>query len=83
MDFALLGTSLLQSQTCTTDYIRIPSPSQNDIALASDRFCGMGFTETSSRAATFTISVTTDANETPDIANRGFYLNYQQRLCPF
>lgn len=28
----------------------------------------------------FTIQVVTDVNETPDIGNRGFFLNYRQQF---
>lgn len=46
VDIALLGTAVLQSQTCTSDYILIPTPYQvaNGVrtALSSDRFCGLG-----------------------------------------
>lgn len=49
VDPALLGTSALQEQTCSTDYIVIPSPSQNNAALGSDRFCGLGLAATTSK----------------------------------
>lgn len=53
VDRVLLGTSALQEQTCTTDYIRIPSPFQKVgttwTALALDRFCGLGFSPTLSK----------------------------------
>lgn len=46
VDVSILGTSVLQSQACLTDYIVIPSASQitNNVAtvLTNDRFCGLG-----------------------------------------
>lgn len=46
VDPSILGTTAVQSQTCTADYIVIPSPRQVTngvvVALASDRFCGLG-----------------------------------------
>lgn len=50
VDPALLGTSALQDQACNTDYIVIPSPSQNNVALMSDRFCGLGLASTTSKS---------------------------------
>lgn len=102
IDPVILGTSTLQSQTCTNDYIDIPSPSQiiNGviIPLASDRFCGLGIGEIYSNYSgnslnifkseiflgqfqPFNVRAVTDLNETPDVANRGFYLNYRQGKC--
>lgn len=49
VDPTLLGTDVLQSQTCTNDYVIIPYPTQNNVAMASDRFCGLGFSETTSK----------------------------------
>lgn len=49
VDPTLLGTAALQSQMCTTDYVIIPDPFQNNAALPSDRFCGMGIGDTTSK----------------------------------
>ena len=53
VDTAILGTAVLQEQTCTTDYIQIPTPFQKVgtvwTALALDRFCGLGFAPTLSK----------------------------------
>lgn len=51
VDPAILSTSTLQEQTCTTDYVIIPNPSQNGTALnsGSDRFCGLGLGATTSK----------------------------------
>ena len=47
VDYSILGTSAVQSQTCTTDYITIPAQMQQVggvwIALASNFSCGLGF----------------------------------------
>lgn len=50
VDATMLGTTTLQQQTCTTDYIIIPNPSQTATPLSSgsDRFCGLGLTATTS-----------------------------------
>lgn len=46
VDIGLLGTSVLQSLTCTTDFISIPSPSQIirgvRVPLGNNLFCGLG-----------------------------------------
>lgn len=57
VDPALLGTSALQDQTCTTDYIIIPNPAQNNALLGSDRFCGLGLAPTTSKYMTIEIFV--------------------------
>lgn len=49
VDPTLLGTAALQQQTCTTDYIIIPNARQNNAALGSDRFCGLGLAATTSK----------------------------------
>lgn len=49
VDSSLLGTAALQQQTCTTDYIIIPNAKQGTVSLASDRFCGLGFSATTSK----------------------------------
>lgn len=49
VDQGVLGTSVVQSQDCTTDYVIIPNPSQEDEMLPSDRFCGLGLAETVSK----------------------------------
>lgn len=54
VDPAILSTITLQEQTCTTDYVIIPNPSQNGVALnsGSDRFCGLGLGATTSKHST-------------------------------
>lgn len=50
VDPTILSSSTLQEQTCTTDYVIIPNPSQNGMTLnsGSDRFCGLGLAATTS-----------------------------------
>lgn len=50
IDPTLLGSATLQQQTCTTDYVIIPDPSQTGTPLTSgiDRFCGLGLSPTTS-----------------------------------
>ncbi|XP_026847597.1 uncharacterized protein LOC6600581 [Drosophila persimilis] len=81
VDPALLATSSVQSQDCTTDYIVIPAPTQSS-SLASDRFCGLGLVSTTTSAKPFVVYTVTDGNEDMDISNRGFYLSYSQNACP-
>lgn len=84
----LLGTVAVQSTTCTTDFVSIPIASQQTplssggTISASDRFCGLGIQNTTSNARPFVIYSHTDANETPDIGNRGWSLTYTQNMCP-
>jgi hypothetical protein len=57
VDPTILGTSVLQQQTCLTDYIQIPTPYQKVggvwTALGMDRFCGLGFSPTLSEFLIF------------------------------
>ncbi|CAG9801490.1 unnamed protein product [Chironomus riparius] len=82
--YNILGTSTVQSQACTTDYITIPGQMQQVggvwTAMTSNLSCGLGFAPKLSNIKPFTINVVTDANETPDIGNRGFFLNYRQQF---
>ncbi|XP_039963800.1 uncharacterized protein LOC120776840 [Bactrocera tryoni] len=82
IDPSLLGTSTVQSQDCTTDFIIIPNPTQNGAALASDRFCGLGLVSTTSATKPFVLYSVTDGNEDLDMSNRGFHLSYSQNSCP-
>lgn len=51
VDPSLLGTTAVQSQACTTDFVIIPNPFQNNVALPSDRFCGLGLAPTTSKTS--------------------------------
>ncbi|XP_055376739.1 uncharacterized protein LOC129608957 [Condylostylus longicornis] len=82
LDPTLIGTSAVQSQDCTTDYVIIPYPTQNNARLPSDRFCGLGLGDTTSNIKPFVLYVVTDSNEDYDISNRGFALSYSQNTCP-
>lgn len=55
VDPTLLSTSTLQEQTCITDYVIIPNPSQGGTLLTtgSDRFCGLGLATTTSKLISF------------------------------
>jgi hypothetical protein len=90
VDPSLLGTDILQSQACTTDYIVIAFPGQliNGLRtpIASDRFCGMGIgvinaISTFGLTQTYSVRSLTDSNENLDLGNRGFYLIYTQGGC--
>lgn len=52
VDPTMLGSATLQLQTCTTDYVIIPVPSQTGTPLSSgiDRFCGLGLSPTTSNS---------------------------------
>ncbi|XP_030385030.1 uncharacterized protein LOC115632153 [Scaptodrosophila lebanonensis] len=82
IDPSLLATAAVQSQDCTTDFIIIPNPLQGGVALAGDRFCGLGFSATTSFTKPFVLYAVTDGNEDADISNRGFYLSFSQVACP-
>ncbi|XP_036336598.1 uncharacterized protein LOC118746796 [Rhagoletis pomonella] len=82
VDPSLLGTATVQSQDCTTDFIIIPNPTQDNVALASDRFCGLGLVDTTSATKPFVLYTVTNANEDLDMSNRGFFLSYSQNACP-
>lgn len=54
VDSTLLGTSTLQNQICTTDYVIIADPSQTGTTngtIGNDRFCGLGLRPTTSNSA--------------------------------
>uniref|UniRef100_A0A182JV11 CUB domain-containing protein n=1 Tax=Anopheles christyi TaxID=43041 RepID=A0A182JV11_9DIPT len=79
VDPALLGMAMLSvtGAACTTDFVVIPNPT----GLTSDRFCGLGFPGVTSSTRPFVVYTVTNANETPDVANRGFRLLYAQNAC--
>lgn len=85
---ATLGTAALLQTACTTDFVSIPVASQlislarGGTIAAGDRFCGLGFQNTTSNVFPFVIYTRTDGNETPDIGNRGWSLTYTQNMCP-
>lgn len=85
---SVLGTAAVSSTTCTTDFVTIPIASQlvslsaGGTLTAGDRFCGLGFRNTTSNVFPFVIYSHTDGNETPDIGNRGWALTYTQNMCP-
>lgn len=78
----MLGSDITENQNCTTDYIIIPNPERNNVALSSDRFCGLGMMPVISFISPFVLYVVTDGNEDEDISNRGFSLEYEQNDCP-
>uniref|UniRef100_A0A182QZP1 CUB domain-containing protein n=1 Tax=Anopheles farauti TaxID=69004 RepID=A0A182QZP1_9DIPT len=79
VDPTLLGMAMLSMTgvACTTDYVIIPNPT----GLTSDRFCGLGLASITTGARPFVVYTVTNANETPDVANRGFRLLYSQNAC--
>jgi hypothetical protein len=83
IDSSILGTSVLMQQPCTTDYISISTPYSvtNGVKtlLPSSTICGLGIATIYSQS--FSIQAVTDGNETPDLGNRGFYLNFAQSGC--
>lgn len=83
IDPATLGTAAVQDQVCLTDYVTIPASQQNGaVSPGGDRYCGLGIADTTSASRPFVIYTVTNANETPDIGNRGWYLTYSQNMCP-
>ena len=81
---------------CQDDFVMIPQGGDgtNPANLKKDRFCGqaLGFCAddtcsantlgaVSSSVLPFTLGVVTNADETNDMANKGFNLNYRQQPC--
>uniref|UniRef100_A0AAG5D896 CUB domain-containing protein n=1 Tax=Anopheles atroparvus TaxID=41427 RepID=A0AAG5D896_ANOAO len=80
IDPAMVGSGAVGATgaLCTTDYIIIPNPTGG----GSDRFCGLGIDPvTSASTRPFVLYTVTNGNETPDVANRGFRLVYDQNAC--
>ncbi|XP_062543488.1 uncharacterized protein LOC134210998 [Armigeres subalbatus] len=75
-----LGTAAVgeQGTACTTDFLIIPNPS----GVNNDRFCGLGIATTTSLSTPFVLYYITDANDSGDVANRGFSFIYSQNTCP-
>jgi hypothetical protein len=82
VDPTVLGTAAVQSQACSNDFVTIPNAQQNGVTMPSDRFCGLGLSSTTSNIRPFVIYSVTNADETPDIGNRGWSLTYSQNQCP-
>ncbi|XP_058066210.1 uncharacterized protein LOC131215831 [Anopheles bellator] len=76
------GAVGLNGAACTTDYIIIPNPVVPGVAgTFVDRFCGLGLYSVTTSTRPFVVYTVTNANETPDVANRGFRLEYTQNPC--
>lgn len=61
----------------------IPNAFQSDANVGGgDRFCGLGIADTTSNIRPYVLYSVTDANETPDIGNRGWSFTYTQNQCP-
>ncbi|XP_063597976.1 uncharacterized protein LOC134774584 isoform X1 [Penaeus indicus] len=77
---SLVGTAAASSTgaTCTTDYVIIPGGVDNN-QNSEDRFCGLGFPDSvTSTMKPFVMYVHTDADESSEVANRGFGMQYRQ-----
>ncbi|XP_065073926.1 uncharacterized protein LOC135697968 [Ochlerotatus camptorhynchus] len=77
---AMLGTAGvgMQGTACTTDYLIIPNP----IGIPNDRFCGLGLPAgITSNTKPFVLNYITNSDDNPDVANRGFRLEYSQNAC--
>ncbi|XP_063597978.1 uncharacterized protein LOC134774584 isoform X2 [Penaeus indicus] len=78
--FNYSGTAAASSTgaTCTTDYVIIPGGVDNN-QNSEDRFCGLGFPDSvTSTMKPFVMYVHTDADESSEVANRGFGMQYRQ-----
>ncbi|XP_047501789.1 uncharacterized protein LOC125047558 [Penaeus chinensis] len=76
----LVGTAATSGTgaACTTDYVIIPGGVDNN-QNSEDRFCGLGFPDSvTSTMKPFAMYVHTDADESTDVGNRGFGLQYRQ-----
>ncbi|VVC86227.1 unnamed protein product [Leptidea sinapis] len=89
-DSTVLGTDVgaVNDGDCTTDFVVIPNPfTTANVAVGTDRFCGLGFVTVTSALKPFVLYVVTDGSEgatattPPDVANRGFSLTYSQIAC--
>ncbi|XP_022920246.2 uncharacterized protein [Onthophagus taurus] len=79
----LIGTPAagIMGENCTSDFVVIPAPFVNNVLQNYDRFCGNYFPPVTTYSKPFVLTVYTNGNETNDVANRGFSLNYQQNRC--
>ncbi|XP_046754101.1 cubilin isoform X1 [Diprion similis] len=85
LDTTVIGTDLaaVTGTDCTADFVIIPNPfDTTGTALDVDRFCGNGFVTVISSSKPFVLYVITNGDETGDVLNRGFILDYQQIACP-
>ncbi|XP_076247538.1 uncharacterized protein LOC143187304 [Calliopsis andreniformis] len=82
-DSSILGTEFAaESGTdCTKDFVIIPNPFANGVALGTERFCGNGFVTKTSNSKPFVLYVITDGDEIGEIENKGFSLTYRQIPC--
>ena len=81
--------------SCQKDYVMIPQggDAANPASLTKERFCNqaLGFCDSDcsnrilgavySSVLPFTLGVVTDSDETDDVSNRGFMLQYKQQPC--
>ena len=82
-DSTLIGTqyAAVQGINCTKDFVIIPHPFQNGVAVGTERFCGNGFITKTSFSKPFVLYVVTDGDEVGEVENKGFSLMYRQLPC--
>ncbi|KAJ2954414.1 hypothetical protein O0L34_g2679 [Tuta absoluta] len=90
-DATVLGTAVgaLNDGACVTDFVVIPNPvvTATNLAVGTDRFCGLGFVPVQTGVKPFVLTVVTNGDEgatattPPDVSNRGFSLQYTQVAC--
>ncbi|KAL1517807.1 hypothetical protein ABEB36_001530 [Hypothenemus hampei] len=79
-----LPANPLNDGDCTTDFVVIPNPQYpNGTSVGTDRFCGNQLPTVVTYSKPFVLTTVTDASEltSPDVANRGFSLVYNQLAC--
>lgn len=82
-DSTIIGTEYAAQagENCTQDFVIIPHPFQNGIAIGTERFCGNGFVTKTSYSKPFVLYVITNGNEFEEVENKGFSLTYRQIPC--
>ncbi|XP_077266006.1 uncharacterized protein LOC143899525 isoform X2 [Temnothorax americanus] len=79
----IIGTDLVaeSGDSCTNDFVIIPDPRENGVAVNTDRFCGNGFITKTSDLKPFVLYVVTNGDEVQEVQNKGFRLMFRQLPC--
>ncbi|KAL6255006.1 hypothetical protein P5V15_013424 [Pogonomyrmex californicus] len=79
----IIGTDLVAESgaSCTNDFVIIPDPRENGVAVNTDRFCGNGFITKTSDLKPFILYVVTNGDEMQEAQNKGFRLSFRQLPC--
>ncbi|XP_024878706.1 uncharacterized protein LOC112459044 isoform X2 [Temnothorax curvispinosus] len=79
----IIGTDLVaeSGDSCINDFVIIPDPRENGVAVNTDRFCGNGFITKTSNLKPFVLYVVTNGDEVQEVQNKGFRLMFRQLPC--